>query len=122
MEAPTTDDEIRDVNERYHDVAATTYDSKWGISFDEVGLTQVTGKLVKVLGSPLPPLGTVVEIGSGTGYFSLNLLLGGACNRVIATDISQGMIDALEGNAKRLGLDVETHVCEAANAASRSGR
>jgi len=114
MEAPTTDDEIRDVNERYHDVAASTYDSKWGISFDEVGLTQVTGKLSKVLGSPLPPLGRVVEIGSGTGYFSLNLLLGGACDEVVATDISQGMIDALEGNAGRLGLDVETHVCEAA--------
>jgi hypothetical protein len=30
-------DEIRDVNSRYHDVAASDYDSKWGISFEAVG-------------------------------------------------------------------------------------
>jgi ubiquinone/menaquinone biosynthesis C-methylase UbiE len=113
MAAPSDPDQIREVNERYHDVAAVTYDSKWGIDFGEIGLQQVSGKLEKVLGSPLPPLGRIVEIGAGTGYFSLNLLLGGACDEVVATDISQGMIDALEGNAKRLKLDVETHVCEA---------
>ena len=114
MDAPSTDEEIRDVNERYHDVAAVTYDSKWGIDFGPIGLQQVSGKIEKVLGSPLPPLGRVVEIGSGTGYFSLNLLLGGACDEVVATDISQGMIDVLESNAERLDLKVETHVCEAA--------
>ena len=94
-------------------MAAVTYDAKWGIDFGEIGLQQVSGKLEKVLGSPLPQLGRIVEIGAGTGYFSLNLLLGGACDEVVATDISQGMIDSLEGNAKRLGLKVETHVCEA---------
>jgi SAM-dependent methyltransferase len=114
MHAPSTDEEIRDVNERYHDCAAVTYDSKWGIDFGPIGLQQVSGKIEKVLGSPLPPLGKVVEIGSGTGYFSLNLLLGGACDEVVATDISQGMIDVLEANADRLDLPVETHVCEAA--------
>ena len=30
-------DEIREVNTRYHDVAAESYDSKWGIDFGEVG-------------------------------------------------------------------------------------
>jgi hypothetical protein len=33
MEALRTADEIRDVNTRYHDVAAASYDSKWGIDF-----------------------------------------------------------------------------------------
>ena len=114
MAAPTTDEEIREVNERYHDVAAITYDSKWGIDFGPIGLSQVEGKLEKVLGKPIPDLGRVVEIGAGTGYFSLNLMLGGKCDEVVATDISPGMIKILKGNAKRLGLKVETHACEAA--------
>ena len=37
MEAVRTPDEIRDVNTRYHDVAASSYDSKWGIDFGEIG-------------------------------------------------------------------------------------
>lgn len=114
MTAPTTDEEIREVNERYHDVAAITYDSKWGIDFGPIGLAQVEGKLEKVLGKPVPNLGRVVEIGCGTGYFSLNLLLGGKCDEVVATDISPGMIKTFKANAKRLGLKVEAHACEAA--------
>ena len=114
MTAPSTDQEIREVNERYHDVAAVTYDSKWGIDFGPIGLSQVEGKLEKVLGKPVPNLGRVVEIGAGTGYFSLNLLLGGKCDEVVATDISPGMVKILKANAKRLGLKVEAHACEAA--------
>ncbi|MDX6642936.1 MAG: hypothetical protein QOD76_898, partial [Solirubrobacteraceae bacterium] len=53
MEALRTADEIRDVNTRYHDVAARSYDSKWGIDFGDVGQSQVLGKLRKVLGSEL---------------------------------------------------------------------
>ena len=45
MTALRTADEIRDVNTRYHDVAAASYDSKWGIDFGEVGQSQVLGKL-----------------------------------------------------------------------------
>ena len=115
MTAPSTDQEIRDVNERYHDVAAVTYDSKWGIDFGPIGLGQVKGKLRKILGTPVPHLGDLVEIGAGTGYFSLNLLLGGACDSVLATDISPGMVQILGANAERLNLDVETACCEAAN-------
>lgn len=114
MAAPVTDEEIREVNERYHDVAAVTYDSKWGIDFGPIGLGQIEGKLKKLLGSPLPPLGRIVEIGSGTGYFSLNLLLGERCDSAVCTDISPGMLKVLAANAKQLGLTVETHACEAA--------
>ena len=35
MEAVLTPEEIRDVNTRYHDVAAASYDSKWGIDFGD---------------------------------------------------------------------------------------
>ena len=41
MAAPPTEHEILDVNRRYHDVAADSYDSKWGISFGEIGHQQV---------------------------------------------------------------------------------
>src|SRR3982751_2838275 len=50
MPAPASPDRIKDVNERYHDVAAAEYDSKWGIDFGDIGQRQVTGKLRKALG------------------------------------------------------------------------
>ena len=34
-------EEIKDVNVRYHDVAASDYDAKWGIDFGEKGRRQV---------------------------------------------------------------------------------
>ncbi|PZS39844.1 MAG: class I SAM-dependent methyltransferase, partial [Pseudonocardiales bacterium] len=45
MEALRSADQIREVNTRYHDVAAESYDSKWGIDFGEIGQRQVLGKL-----------------------------------------------------------------------------
>jgi ubiquinone/menaquinone biosynthesis C-methylase UbiE len=105
---------IKDVNERYHDVAAASYDSKWGIDFGAVGQEQVTGKLRKALGRRLEKaFGDALEIGAGTGYFSLNLLQAGVIERATATDISPGMLAALEENASRLGLEVQTAAAEA---------
>jgi SAM-dependent methyltransferase len=108
MEALRSADEIRDVNTRYHDVAAATYDSKWGIDFGEVGRAQVQGKLRKLLGAELDRgFDRVLEIGAGTGYFSLNLLLAGVVRDATCTDISPGMVSALALNARRLGLEVK---------------
>src|SRR3954454_17267861 len=105
---------IKEVNERYHDVAAASYDSKWGIDFGDIGQKQVTDKLRKALGGwPEKPFGDALEIGAGTGYFSLNLLQAGAIERATATDISPGMLATLEGNAGRLGLEVKTAAAEA---------
>jgi ubiquinone/menaquinone biosynthesis C-methylase UbiE len=112
--APSSPERIKEVNERYHDVAAASYDSKWGIDFGEVGQEQVTGKLRKALGRwPAEPFGDALEIGAGTGYFSLNLLQAGTIERATATDISPGMLAALEENAARLGLEVRTAAAEA---------
>jgi ubiquinone/menaquinone biosynthesis C-methylase UbiE len=109
MEAVRSADEIRDVNTRYHDVAAASYDSKWGIDFGEVGQAQVLGKLRKVLGSELDRgYAQSLEIGAGTGYFSLNLLRAGAVGEATCTDISPGMLRTLSANAARLGLSVRT--------------
>jgi ubiquinone/menaquinone biosynthesis C-methylase UbiE len=102
------------VNERYHDGAAASYDSKWGIDFGDIGREQVTGKLRKALGRvPDGPFGDALEIGAGTGYFSLNLLQAGTIERATATDISPGMLATLEGNASRLGLEIRTAAAEA---------
>ena len=107
MEALRTADEIRDVNTRYHDVAAEGYDSKWGIDFGEIGQGQVLGKLRKLLGSELDDgYDRSLEIGAGTGYFSLNLLQAGIVGEATCTDISPGMVATLARNAQRLGLEV----------------
>jgi SAM-dependent methyltransferase len=101
-------DEIRDVNTRYHDVAAESYDSKWGIDFGKVGQGQVVGKLRKLLGSARLTRGfdRSLEVGAGTGYFSLNLLRAGVVRDATCTDISPGMVRTLSANAERLGLEV----------------
>ncbi len=108
MEAVRNAEEIRDVNTRYHDVAASSYDSKWGIDFGEVGQSQVLGKLRKLVGGELDRgYRRSLEIGAGTGYFSLNLLQAGVVQEATCTDISPGMVSVLGANAERLGLDVK---------------
>jgi ubiquinone/menaquinone biosynthesis C-methylase UbiE len=107
-------DTIRDANVRYHDLAAEHYDSKWGINYNEVGQAQVTGKLRKALGHDPRRYARALEIGAGTGYFSLNLVRAGVIREAVATDISPGMLERLERSAAELGLEVETAACEAA--------
>ena len=87
----------------------TSYDSKWGIDFGEVGQGQVVGKLRKVLGPAALDRGfdRSLEVGAGTGYFSLNLLRAGIVRDATCTDISPGMVRALSANAERLGLAVK---------------
>jgi ubiquinone/menaquinone biosynthesis C-methylase UbiE len=114
MAAPTSSDEILDVNRRYHDVAAADYDAKWGISFGEIGRRQVLGKVTKLLGDRPGPFDQALEIGAGTGYFTLNLMQDGVIREATCTDISPGMLETLEGNAQQLGLTVETAACDAA--------
>ena len=71
-------------------------------------------KLAKALGRwPESPFGEALEIGSGTGYFSLNLLQLGLIGRLVATDISPGMLGELAATAARLGLEVETQATDA---------
>jgi ubiquinone/menaquinone biosynthesis C-methylase UbiE len=114
--SPTaTHEHIKDVNTRYHDAAANEYDAKWGIDFGDTGQEQVGLKLAKALGGSLAGerFGDGLEIGSGTGYFSLNLMQLGVVERLTATDISPGMLDRLSRTAGDLGLEVSTVVTEA---------
>jgi ubiquinone/menaquinone biosynthesis C-methylase UbiE len=111
---PATADQIKEVNERYHDAAAWSYDSKWGIDFGAVGQRQVRGKLGKALGYlPDRPFEEGLEIGAGTGYFTLNLMQAGVVRRATATDISPRMLHVLSRNAWRLALSVRALRAEA---------
>ena len=111
---PPTAEHIKDVNTRYHDAAAEEYDAKWGIDFGATGQRQVRLKLSKALGGLHGRrFGDGLEIGSGTGYFSLNLMQLGLVERLTATDISPGMLDRLSRTADYLGLEVETVATEA---------
>jgi ubiquinone/menaquinone biosynthesis C-methylase UbiE len=110
--SPTaTAEHIKDVNTRYHDAAADEYDAKWGIDFGPIGQEQVRLKLDKALGGLAGRrFGDALEIGSGTGYFSLNLVQLGIVERLTATDISPGMLKRLAGTAETLGVEQVTTV------------
>jgi ubiquinone/menaquinone biosynthesis C-methylase UbiE len=111
--AALTAEEIRDVNARYHDVAANDYDAKWGIDFGEVGEAQVLAKVRRALGREPGRYARSLEIGAGTGYFSLNLLRARVIEQATCSDISDGMLATLRENASRLGLAVRTRRVDA---------
>ena len=98
-----TAEHIKDVNTRYHDAAASSYDAKWGIDFGEIGQDQVRSKLRKALGREPGAYADALEIGAGTGYFGLNLVQAGTVERLTATDISPGMLGSLEASASAPG-------------------
>jgi ubiquinone/menaquinone biosynthesis C-methylase UbiE len=110
---PPTAKEIREANARYHDGAAEDYDSKWGIDFGELGRSQVIAKLNKALGRTPDSYLRSLEIGAGTGYFTLNMLRAGLLGEATCIDLSEGMLCTLQANAWRLGLEVQTAPADA---------
>jgi SAM-dependent methyltransferase len=106
-------EEIRDANTRYHDGAASHYDCKWGIDFGALGREQVAAKVRRALGREPERYGRSLEIGAGTGYFTLNLLRAGLIEQATCSDISPGMLATLEANARSLGLAVEVAPADA---------
>ncbi|HEX3510975.1 MAG TPA: class I SAM-dependent methyltransferase [Solirubrobacteraceae bacterium] len=113
MASALSAEQIRDANTRYHDVAASHYDSKWGIDFGATGREQVTAKVRKALGGDPQRFARSLEIGSGTGYFTLNLMQAGVIGEATCSDISPGMLVTLAANAERLGLEVTTAFADA---------
>jgi ubiquinone/menaquinone biosynthesis C-methylase UbiE len=97
----------------YHDWEASTYDEKWSISYDERCQTYARERYETIAGWPEKPYGTALEVGSGTGFFLLNLMLTGLAEKGVVTDISPGMVDVAVRNAKNLGLDVTGEVADA---------
>lgn len=102
----------------YHDWEAQTYDEKWSISFDERCRSIVRERFMRVLESTRHPgeslpYGTVLELGAGTGFFSLNLKQAGLVEDVHVCDLSPGMVAAAKANAQRLGFTIEGQVADA---------
>lgn len=98
----------------YHDWEAGTYDEKWSISYDERCNTYARGRFDAVVGADARlPYGRALELGSGTGFFLLNLMLTGVATRGSVTDLSPGMVEVALRNAESLGLDVDGRVADA---------
>ena len=97
----------------YHDWEAGTYDEKWSISFDQRCIDYARDRFVAVAGTSGWPYRKALEIGAGTGFFSLNLRQAGVLDEVHVTDISPGMVAAAERNANLLGFDIEGCVADA---------
>ncbi|HZI97680.1 MAG TPA: class I SAM-dependent methyltransferase [Actinomycetales bacterium] len=97
----------------YHDWEAGTYDDKWSISFDERCISYARDRFTAVAGDAGWPYGRALEVGAGTGFFSLNLWQAGVLSEISVTDLSPGMVEAARRNASDLGLSIEGRVADA---------
>src|SRR6478672_11846446 len=75
----------------YHDWEAQTYDEKWSISFDARCIDYARDRFERVAGTDGWPYGRSLEIGCGTGFFTLNLKLASVLGECHVTDIAPGM-------------------------------
>src|SRR4051812_24206851 len=96
----------------YHDWEAGTYDEKWSISFDDRCITYARDRFSSLVGAEVLrserwPYRRSLEIGAGTGFFSLNLKQAGVLDEVHVSDVSAGMVDSARHNAYALGFDVQ---------------
>jgi ubiquinone/menaquinone biosynthesis C-methylase UbiE len=100
-------------NVLYHDWEAATYDEKWSISYDERCITYARDRFAHVAGEDGWPYRTALELGSGTGFFLLNLKQAGVLDEGHVTDLSPGMVEVAVRNARGLGFEVEGRVADA---------
>jgi ubiquinone/menaquinone biosynthesis C-methylase UbiE len=115
VEAAWSDNKLAQV--LYHDWEASTYDEKWSISYDERCVDYARDRFTAVTGDRRGdakwPYGKSLEIGAGTGFFTLNLKLAGVLDEAHVTDLSPGMVEAAERNAEHIGFAVEGRVADA---------
>jgi ubiquinone/menaquinone biosynthesis C-methylase UbiE len=105
--------DAKQANVVYHDYEAEQYDDKWSISYDERCVEYARGRFARMAGESGWPYANVLEVGCGTGFFTLNLMLAGVIDTAHVTDISPGMVRVAERNASSLGLRVEGRVADA---------
>ena len=103
----------KQANILYHDWEAATYDEKWSISYDERCVTYARDRFTAVAGTDGWPYARALELGSGTGFFLLNLMQAGVAGEGAVTDISPGMVAVALRNARALDLPVTGRVADA---------
>jgi ubiquinone/menaquinone biosynthesis C-methylase UbiE len=114
VERAWTDPKLANV--LYHDWEASTYDEKWSISYDERCIDYACDRFTAIVGDGDRddwPYADALELGSGTGFFLLNLMQAGVAERGHVTDLSPGMVAAAVRNGTDLGLDVDGRVADA---------
>jgi ubiquinone/menaquinone biosynthesis C-methylase UbiE len=102
----------------YHDWEAGSYDDKWSISFDERCIDYARDRFDAIVGASAQvtekrPYAVALELGAGTGFFSLNLKQAGVLDDVHVTDLSPGMVEAARANAVKLGFEIDGRVADA---------
>jgi ubiquinone/menaquinone biosynthesis C-methylase UbiE len=111
VEAAWSDPKLANI--LYHDWEAGTYDEKWSISFDQRCIDYARDRFVHVAGNGGWPYAKSLELGCGTGFFTLNLKLAGVIDEGHVTDLSPGMVEVAQRNARGLGFEIEGRVADA---------
>ncbi|MEO8889133.1 MAG: class I SAM-dependent methyltransferase [Jatrophihabitantaceae bacterium] len=106
-------DDPKLANILYHDWEAGSYDEKWSISFDQRCIDYARDRFEHVAGRAGWPYRTSLELGCGTGFFTLNLKLAGVLEDGHVTDLSPGMVEVAQQNARSLGFEVQGRVADA---------
>jgi ubiquinone/menaquinone biosynthesis C-methylase UbiE len=106
-------DDPKLANVLYHDWEAGTYDEKWSISFDERCIAYARDRFSHVAGRAGWPYRRSLELGCGTGFFTLNLKLAGVLDEAHVTDLSPGMVEVAVRNAQALGFEIGGRVADA---------
>lgn len=101
---------IKEKQAAYHDWEAASYEQKFAISYDERCIAYARERFRKVVPDGFV-FDRVLEVGAGTGFFLVNLALGGCFGdqpRLEATDISTRMLEVCAGNGREHGLVIST--------------
>ncbi len=109
---PAADPRTLDVKAKqavYHDWESRSYEEKFAISYDERCIVYARERFRKVVLEGAG-FGSVLEVGAGTGFFTINLALAGCLDgaELHATDISDGMLEVCAKNGVAQGLDIAT--------------
>lgn len=103
---------LKEKQAAYHDWESRSYEDKFCINYDQPCIDYVRGRFDKVMSGPVH--GRVLELGGGTGFFSINLALSQAITGELhVSDISPGMLEVCATNAEGNGVEV---VCDVGDA------
>lgn len=107
--------DIKQKQAAYHDFEAGTYEAKFGISYDEHVIDYARARFVKAVPEGRVE-GRVLELGAGTGFFTVNLALAECiAGELHCSDISRGMLEVCRRNGADHDLDLRTREADAEN-------